>query len=145
VAAIAVFHDRGGGWLRPLLRPGFRHCFCAVTAGDYWIVVDGRKGLPCFEVVAGAAFDLAAFYRGHGYAVVLFGGPPRAPRQPIAVGTCVGVVKRALGVRAPLVLTPYGLWKRLSHLDQEVRHVFAVQPALAAGAAPAAPASTDDR
>ncbi len=113
--AIAVFHDHGGGRLRPFLRPGFRHVFCAVRSGAYWIVVDGRNGLPEIEVAAGAEIDLAAFYRGLGYSVAEIAALPRPPRQPVALVTCVGAAKRVLGVRAPFALTPYRLWKRLSH------------------------------
>lgn len=115
--AIAVFHDHGCGRLRPLLRPGFRHCFCAVRSSAYWIVIDGRRGLPVIEVVAGAETDLAAFYRGLGYTVAEIAAAPRAPRQPVAFATCVGVVKRVLGVRAPFAFTPHQLWKRLSSSD----------------------------
>lgn len=114
--AIAVFHDHGGGRMRPFLRPGFRHCFCAVRSGGYWIAIDGRKGVPAIEVIAGATYDLAAFYRGQGYAVAEVAAAPQPPRQPVAFVTCVGVAKRVLGVRAPLALTPYRLWKHLSHL-----------------------------
>ncbi len=112
--AVAVFHDVGGGRLRPVLRPGFRHCFCAVRSGAYWIVVDGRQGLPAIEVVAGAETDLAAFYRGLGYAVAEIAAPAGPPRHAFALATCVGVAKRVLGVRAPLALTPYQLWKHLT-------------------------------
>ena len=112
-AALAVFHDHGGGWLRPFLRPGFRHCFAAVAAGGYWIAVDGRRGLPAMTVVAAADYDLAAFYRGLGYTVAAMTRASVAARTPFALATCVGVAKRVLGVRAPLALTPYWLWKRL--------------------------------
>ncbi len=116
--AICVFHDEGGGRLRPLLRPGFRHCFCAMRSGAYWIVVDGRKGLPAIEVVAGADTDLAAFYREVGYAVAEVAAARYPPRQPVAFATCVGVAKRLLGVRAPFVLTPYRLWKHLTRTNR---------------------------
>jgi hypothetical protein len=113
-AAIAVFHDHGSGWLRPFLRPGFRHCFCAVVAGDYWILVDGRRGLPVIEVVAAASYDLGAFYRRLGYTVAPVAVMPIAPRSPIVPATCVAAVKRVLGIRAPLALTPYQLWRRVT-------------------------------
>ncbi len=116
--ALAVFHDHGGGWLRPLLRPGFRHCFCAVASGPYWIAIDGRRGLPAIEVVAGADTDLAAFYRGLGYAVAEIAAAPRPPRQPVVLATCVGAAKRVLGLRAPFALTPYRLWKHLTRNDR---------------------------
>jgi hypothetical protein len=140
VAALAVFHDEGGGRLRRFLKPGFRHCFCAVTAGPYWIVVDARRGLPAIDVVADASFDLAGFYRGLGYAVARFDGAPRPPRAPVAFATCVGAVKRVLGIRAPFAVTPYQLWRRLgSHSGKmEERHVFAVRDPQTAGAAAAA-------
>ena len=113
-AAIAVFHDHGGGALRPFLKPGFRHCFAAVAAGDYWIAVDGRRGLPAIAVVAAASFDLAGFYRRLGYTVAPMREAPRPARTPFAFATCVGAAKRVLGIRAPLALTPYQLWKRLA-------------------------------
>jgi hypothetical protein len=112
-AAIAVFHDHGGGILRPFLRPGFRHCFVALAAGEYWIAVDARRGLAAIAVVAAASFDLAGFYRGLGYAVAPLREAPRPARTPFAFVTCVGAAKRVLGIRAPLALTPYQLWKRL--------------------------------
>lgn len=102
-------------WLRGL-RPGFRHCFVALSDGDGWIVVDpmSHRTLVRREAVA----DLAPFYAGHGIivlptrmrAVV----PPRtAPWRPY---TCVEAVKRILGVRAPWVLTPWQLYR---HLEKE--------------------------
>jgi hypothetical protein len=84
-----------------------------VATGGYWIAIDGRRGVPSVSVVAAADYDLAAFYRGLGYAVAPLTAPPTAPRTPLALATCVGVTKRALGVRAPLALTPYRLWKRI--------------------------------
>jgi hypothetical protein len=99
--------------LRRLLKPGFRHCFCALTADAYWIVVDARSGLPAIDVVADAAFDLEAFYRGLGYTVARVDSVPREPQSPIVLATCVGAAKRILGIRAPLALTPYQLWRRL--------------------------------
>jgi len=117
VHALAVFHDHGGGVLRPFLRPGFRHCFVALAAGDYWIAIDGRRGLPSIQVVAAASFDLAAFYRGLGYTVAPMREAPRPARTPLAIATCVGAAKRVLGIRAPLALTPYRLWKCLERND----------------------------
>lgn len=110
--ALAIFCDDDAHPLHWLLKPGFRHCFCAVSDGAYWIKVDGMDGRPAVKVVERAGFDLAAFYRNEGYTVVEVEQGP-GPRAPLAFANCVGMVKAALGIRAPFVWTPHGLYRFL--------------------------------
>ncbi len=113
--ALAVFHGRGAGPLARLLAPGFRHCFvCIEDANGIWIRCDGRAGLPDIRAEAPGGFDLGAFYRDQGFAVVeIAHGQRRPPRMPLMLGTCVGAAKRILGLRAPFVLTPRQLHRKL--------------------------------
>ena len=106
---LVVFHDHGDHFLDPFLKSGFRHVFCAVSDGTYWITVDGRMGLPVIEVVAASTFDLRSFYENEGFTVVAVakGGPVRVP---YVMSSCVGMVKTVLGVRS-ISVTPYQLYK----------------------------------
>lgn len=115
VRALVVFHDQGTHWAAPLLKPGFRHVFAAVEVGDYWIMFDPREGRPVIEVVAPAGYDLAAFYRKQCFRTRDVRLPPTTEplRWPYLWANCVGAVKAVIGLRAPLVVTPYQLYRRL--------------------------------
>jgi hypothetical protein len=115
--ALVVFHGHAAGLLARACADGFRHCFVALDDGRYWVLFDGRAGVPELRVVAGSDCDLAGFYRDRGFAVVETETVNRPPAWPLMLGTCVGAAKRLLGLRAPLVLTPRQLHRRL------VRHL----------------------
>mgnify|MGYP004244746981 CR=1 FL=1 len=110
-----MFHGTGHGPVSRFLAPGFRHCFvCVQDANGVWIRIDGQAGLPNIRAECGAGFDLAGFYRTQGLVVVECTDiDRRTPRSPLMLGTCVGAAKRILGLRAPFVLTPYQLYRRL--------------------------------
>lgn len=115
--AVVCFSGNTGLWWLRLLRPGFRHCFVTVETAAGWVVAEPLSHcvrVDCVAVPPG--FDLAGWYRAHGMVVVetaVAAAPRRAlPWRPF---TCVEMVKRVLGLRAPLVLTPWQLWR---HLDQ---------------------------
>jgi hypothetical protein len=118
VKALVVFHngiseDGRQHWAVWLLRPGFKHVFCAVQSGDYWITIDALQGVPAVEVVAPADYDLAAFYRGQpGFTVVETEQREKPLLSPFAVTNCVGLVKATLCVRS-LAVTPRQLFKHL--------------------------------
>ena len=138
---LVCFHNHGAHFLDPLLKEGFRHCFVAVLSGDYWVRIDGMGGVPEIEVVAGADYDLAAFYRRQGYAVVETEQRVRQPIAPFVAANCVGVVKAVLGLRAPFALTPYRLYIRLLEDNDAARKIAGI-PAEAVNTA--APASCPD-
>lgn len=114
IDTLVVFHDHGAFWFSKYLRWGFRHVFVVVLRNGYWVMLDGRAGLPELGVVAGVDYDLAGFYRReHGFTVLGMTAPRRRPRSPVMLGTCVGAVKRVMGIRAAWVLTPYQLYRYL--------------------------------
>ncbi len=113
--ALVVFSGRTDlRWLR-LLKPGFRHCFVAIHDGRHWLTLDplaSRTELRVEPVPPDA--DLAAWYRGLGLTVV-----ETAIARPVrpaawAPFTCVEAVKRAIGLQAWWVVTPWQLYRRLA-------------------------------
>jgi hypothetical protein len=113
--ALVVFCGCAGvRWLR-WLKPGYRHCFVAVDDGVEWLTVDPllhrleirASGLP-------SDFDLAAEYRRLALEVIeVVPGAVPLRRAPLGLFTCVETAKRLLGIRAPWVLTPWQLRRRL--------------------------------
>lgn len=116
--ALAVFVDHAEcGWLR-FLKPGYRHCFVALRDGDLWLICDPLKDrLELAQLSLPSHFDLARFYAGRGHRVLIGRTRPELPRRVSmpAPLTCVGVVKRVVGVRAPWVITPWQLFRHLRH------------------------------
>ncbi len=110
---LAVFHDGGAGILARFLKPGFRHTFCALDMNGYWVVIDGREGLPYPEVVAAADFNLAEFYRDEGYTVVELDQLRSPSWFPIMYDDCLGMTKKMLGVQDFFIRTPYQLYRKL--------------------------------
>lgn len=104
------------GWVRILLREGFRHCFVLVQQNGRWISFDPlahRIDLDVPEVPGD--FDMTGWLRGQGFTVV----PARVDRGAgppsfLSPFSCVEAVKRVLGVRARRVVTPWGLYRYLT-------------------------------
>ena len=98
------------------LRAGFRHCFVTLHDRNVWLACDPLKDRIELSVLpARGDFDLADFYVRQGHTVTSGLTRPDVTRRPsgIAPLTCVTVVKRVLGVRAPWVLTPWQLYQHL--------------------------------
>jgi hypothetical protein len=112
--ALVIFHGHGCHVLDPLLKRGFRHVFAVVQDdAGFWIRIDSKAGIPEVDVVGGPKDDLAKFWRGHGYTVLELERGTDAPRGPVINANCVGMVKCLLGLRAPFILTPWQLYRRL--------------------------------
>lgn len=113
-ALVAFGDDSGLIWLR-FLKPGFRHCFVALDDGARWLTVDPLAHRV--EIRAPAlpdGFDLAAFYRRRGLTVIEIAPAPVLRRgAPLALFTCVEIVKRLIGVRAAGIVTPWQLYRHL--------------------------------
>ncbi len=115
VPAVVVFSsDSSLGYLR-ILKPGFRHCFVAISQQDHWIICDPlchRTDLLAID--KSAALNLGQWYRDHGLTVIhthVRTAPLRlAPLRPF---TCVEAVKRILGIHAGAVNTPWQLYQYL--------------------------------
>jgi hypothetical protein len=103
-------------WLR-LLRPGFRHCFAALSDPAGWTVLEPLSGrLLVARLPARPDFDLPGFYRRAGLHVLgpFEAGAPRRQALPALLPfTCVALCRALLGPGAPFALTPYGLFRAL--------------------------------
>ncbi|MBU8544037.1 MULTISPECIES: hypothetical protein [Roseomonadaceae] len=112
-------------WMR-LLRPGFRHCFAALSDEAGWTVIEPLTGrLMVARLPVDAGFDLPGFYRRAGLRVL---GPflPEAPMphawplpRPLS---CVGLCQALLGPKAPPAWTPFQLFQALGGREQENNH-----------------------
>lgn len=102
-------------WLRAL-RPGFRHCAAILQCGAVWVIYNPMSNATEVATLpACAEADLAARLGAAGYRVVAtdVAAPWPAP-LPWRPFTCVEAVKRAIGLRAAAVLTPWQLYRRLT-------------------------------
>ncbi len=114
--ALVAFTGQTDLPLLRLLKPGFRHCFLALPDRGQWLLYDpmahatALQGLPLAP--GSNVFDALL---AQGYTVV----PARvrtAPRRPAPAApfTCVEAVKRALGIHARGVVTPWHLFRHLT-------------------------------
>ena len=119
--AWVVFYDQAD-WL-PLrfLRPKFRHCMVVLNDGASWIFFDPLLNkTEIFTYPVTEDNNPPAWYEKEGHTVVpaLILEAPYKP-APLALLTCVEQVKRVLGIRARMVITPYQLYKHLRKLENE--------------------------
>ena len=121
--ALVVFAGNSDIWWLGGLKSGFRHCFIAFNDGRHWITLDPlshRTEVMVQQVPAD--FDLRAFYelyrrlteQGMRCVTATLAPTPLRCAPPGTPFTCVEAVKRALGLRAPLVWTPRQLYRRLT-------------------------------
>lgn len=107
-------------WLR-VLRPGFRHCFVLLHDGSDWLSVDPMLHYTDVQIHrAPPGFDLPRWLESRGQIVVsatIHRGLLRP--APWSLFSCVEAVKRVLGLRAPLVFTPWQLYR---HLTEKENH-----------------------
>ena len=137
--ALAVFHGEGVGfWPRVFGRPGFRHCFITLNDGRAWIVIDPCSDGTRIAANIAATADLAAHYRGLGYAVVETAVADSRGRYGLPWAfTCVEAVKRILCVHGWWVWTPYQLYRCLEK-ESHGKHLQSAQAESTAAAASAA-------
>lgn len=110
-------------WLR-VLKAGFRHCFLIVRSAGIWVLYDPlATGTELAVLGPHDADDLVDFFEGHGLMVVRT-RTRRLTHTPIPWRpfTCVEAVKRALGIRAGGIWTPWQLYRYvIKSLLQEKR------------------------
>ena len=118
IAVVAFADAEQPRWLR-FLAKGFRHCFALVCTSGRWVVINPMSHWTDVATLAesadGATADeIARTLEARGFAAVVcaIAEPPRRSGPP-APFTCVEVVKRILGIRQPLVLTPRRLFRFL--------------------------------
>ncbi len=130
--ALVVFEDRPDSfWLR-LLRPGFRHCFCLLRQPSGWLLLDSRsRGFEARQVPScGADSLIRAFSELGAHVIGMARGPMPYRRLPPAPFSCVELVKRAIGVTDPAILSPFQLYRTLS---ADPRRLLIAGPASATG------------
>lgn len=114
--ALLVFCDETDlFWLWPLRR-GFRHVFVALPVDGGWITIDPlstRMEVAFHPMPAGS--DLAGWFRARGHVVLCVPRcRPGRSAPPFLPFTCVTVAKRLLGLTAPLILTPWQLYRHFA-------------------------------
>lgn len=116
-----MFFDPEGARYEWALKRGFRHVFCVIDDGTYWILVDGRDAKPVVQVLQASTYDLKAFYEGQeGYSVIEVDAPTKPLRTPFVLVNCVGLVKIHLCIRAPWAMSPWQLYKHLERKRNEI-------------------------
>ena len=114
-------------WLR-FLAKGFRHCFALVRSSGRWVLIDPLSHWTDVAALAEAAdgasaADMVRTLEARGLAAVACAiAEPARRGSPLAPYTCVEAVKRVLGIRAPLVLTPWQLFRFIdqSHIKLKI-------------------------
>lgn len=120
--ALVLFDGRTQiGYLR-MLRRGYRHCFAVVQTADGWVLVNPLSNFTEVATLPKLRPDalLAAFAADGIEAVPAQRARPIRRAHPWMPYSCVEAVKRVLGLRAPGVLTPWQLRKRLARYA--IRH-----------------------
>ena len=113
--AVVVFSGDSKHPLAKWLRPDFQHCFVVVRDDKGpWLLVDPAAGVPRLSVIGLNDFDVVGFYRKMGLTVVETTRSDEPFYLPLTVANCVGMVKVVIGLRAPLIVTPYALYRRLT-------------------------------
>ncbi|CAA6605883.1 conserved hypothetical protein [Rhodospirillaceae bacterium LM-1] len=112
-AWVGFRNNTGLAWLR-LLKPGFRHCFLLLRKGGQWVVYDPLAHHTRIDLVD-AGYELLDVFSEKGCRLIPadIKVPPLAP-APWRPYSCVEAVKRALGLKAGWVLTPWQLYRFLT-------------------------------
>ncbi len=127
IAVVAFADADRPRWLRVLAK-GFRHCFALVRTSGRWVLIDPLSHWTDVAALAEAAdgasaADMVRTLETRGVtAVACAVAEPARRASPLAPYTCVEAVKRVLGIRAPLVLTPRQLFRFIdqSHIKMKI-------------------------
>ena len=113
--AIVIFTCSGLGYLKGL-RSGYRHCMIAMQDGGEWLLLDPlSNGLQITRLGEALPYEIIDTFRDNGLdAIATQRRAPLRRELPWAPFTCVEAVKRALGLSARWVVTPWQLRRTLS-------------------------------
>lgn len=113
--AIIGFTDAERPWWLRFFPKGFRHCFALISDAGRWVVVNPMSHWTDIAVLPEAADNarvediVRALADKNIAARVCAVAEPARRTLPPTPFTCVEVVKRIVGLRAPWVLTPAAL------------------------------------
>lgn len=113
--ALVVFSDDTDIWWLKGLRRGYRHCFVVVETIAGWVSIDPL--LHQTEIVGLGDMPqdvLENWLKAEGYTIVPVPTmPPNTHRYFRPAFSCVGHIKRIIGVTTPTVVTPWQLYNFL--------------------------------
>lgn len=120
-AAVVGFSGRVELWWLRALKPGFRHCVVALAQpGGGWVLVDPMAHATRVTAIPGRTDPVGWFLAHELLPVPVRPRPPELRAAPWAPFTCVEAVKRALGIRARFVFTPWQLFRHLTEGKKKV-------------------------
>nr|CAX83839.1 uncharacterized protein [uncultured bacterium] len=116
-AWVGFRNNTGLAWLK-LLKPGFRHCFLLLRKGGQWVVYDPLSHHTRIDLVE-AGYELLDVFSEEGCRLIPAEiDVPQLAAAPWRPYSCVEAVKRALGLKAGWVLTPWQLYRRLTSANR---------------------------
>ena len=102
-------------WFMRRLQPGFKHVYAMkkTEAGNFWQIVDPlRPHLKVYQELVSMYPHPRAFAGPDAIILPITANIDRAGKVgTLSIFTCVDVVKALIGIRAPLVFTPWQLYK----------------------------------
>ncbi len=108
--AIVIFGSSQLPYLK-VLRKGYQHCMIAVQSGAAWQLIDPlSNAFYVTELGVAHPDEIISSFVDQGFdAIPTQRRAPVCAEMPIGFFTCVGVVKRVLGIRNRWVMTPWQL------------------------------------
>lgn len=107
--ALVGFGGRPRIWWMKYLKKGFSHCFVVLGNGFEWILVDPLAHYT--DVIVLKNVNVKGYLKSNGYKIIqTTPGIPNNTKPFLMPYTCVETVKRFLGIKNRLILTPYQLF-----------------------------------
>lgn len=107
------FCDSEPHLFKPLLKRGFSHCFAIKHTDDNYIVVNSDNSHIEVDALPVTPFVYADLVDGMTRITLAIKVDSKQSMAGLRWLSCVESVKSLLGINAPLLLTPYQLYKRL--------------------------------
>jgi len=114
-----IYEDNGERyWYTWMFKKGFQHVTAIKFTGLFWIKLDLSLGWTDFDVLPYDRYDTIHNVLEHvDYSHIQYVEAHLTPRYRVralfALWTCVEAMKSLIGIRAPLVVTPYQLYKHI--------------------------------
>jgi hypothetical protein len=118
---LVVFCDHTDLWWLKFLRRGFRHCFILLRFADIWISIDAlAHKTEIVRIDLPDLINLKQWLETNGD-IVIKCPISKAKEKPIgpSVFSCVESVKRIIGIRKPLIITPWQLYKFITTQNEK--------------------------
>ncbi len=111
-----VFHDvPGQRWWGKYLKPGFQHVSVLQLITGTWVLIRPMYARTLVEALPYTEGDLPHTVHPDATFLPIQINETERLRALVGLHTCVGFAKAIMGIRAPLILTPYQLFKHCTH------------------------------